>query len=766
MKNKIRIYKLASNLELSTKEIITVAQELGINVNSGLATVGDVDQDALIDYFQQKNSLKHLQTKVKLPFKIRTKTLDVKNKVSEFQNGKITIDVNNKIRELFQKIKTTKDLLDLVNAVNKYIYGKKHTNFKMKQFTYYAYHSIDKYTIFNIPKKSGGTREIYAPKKGLKNILNILNVLFQSTYKPHMSSHGFTRHRSVATNAKYHTGKNYVYNIDLKNFFPSIHQARIWKRLLYPPYNLTQDVTNMISNLVCYQYRDQSEKRNFLPQGAPTSPVLSNIICERLDKKLFQLAKTNNVKYTRYADDMTFSSDYNVYQDNSDFLNKLHKIIEEENFVLNDKKTRLQKRGYRQEVTGVIVNEKLNLSKRYIKNLRALIYLVSKYEEKKAQKIFGEKNSNKILQLVIQGKLQYLKMVKGKEDSTYKTLYKKYTDAYKLVEVQIVDKNNNETKKLIVKAHKNTECEHNPRELVEILKKFSQNGTAFKAAVHSEAEYHEFDGYDDFIQNLHSEWVEINPKLKKLSKRLHGKIYAFLFKDTLGNSEKDTWGDFKMTFGWSSPKLREWCNNTSQNINGNSPFSCSLDDKDIKKVNNQTISSFGNICRKVFKYEIEIRPDKNMRQLHNIFTKIKKELYEEGFTLSLDKQLKELDNYYTDTHWLEQGIKTIFSEIKTRDNYKDINVTVLNKDDLSCEIRIVHKGSKADRESSNLIKESNDGDFGTIKERLCSLCDWSIEAKCTDGNYRINYLKSEDVQESEKLNYEPEGFTHVLRFYK
>ena len=129
-------------------------------------------------------------------------------------------------------------------------------------------------------------------------------------------------------------------------------------------------------------------KRNVLPQGAPTSPVITNIICQRLDFLLSGVAKRFGLKYSRYADDITFSSMHNVYQTDSDFLKELHRIIAEQGFHIKESKTRLQKNGYRKEVTGLLVNEKANVQKRYIKQLRMWLYYWERYGYDRAYSFF------------------------------------------------------------------------------------------------------------------------------------------------------------------------------------------------------------------------------------------------------------------------------------------------------------------------------------------------------------------------------------------
>ena len=178
-------------------------------------------------------------------------------------------------------------------------------------------------------------------------------------------------------------------------------------------------------------------KKDFyvLPQGAPTSPIITNMICDKLDHRLGGLARRFGLNYTRYADDITFSSMHNVFQENSDFRKELVRIISDQRFVINDKKTRLQKRGSRQEVTGIIISDRLNVSQKYVRDIRNILYMWEKYGYSVAYaKFFPKykeekghvKKGNPDLVNVIDGKLMYLKMVKGEEDSVYKRLYTKF----------------------------------------------------------------------------------------------------------------------------------------------------------------------------------------------------------------------------------------------------------------------------------------------------------------------------------------------------
>ena len=158
------------------------------------------------------------------------------------------------------------------------------------------------------------------------------------------------------------------------------------------------NLANILASLCCTEMEVErkdiatnkwiTEKRNVLPQGAPTSPILSNLVCQRLDFLLSAVAKRFGLNYSRYADDITFSSMHNVYQSDSDFIKELHRIIKDQGFHIKESKTRLQKEGYRKEVTGLLVNDKVNVQKRYIKQLRMWLYYWETYGYERAQNYF------------------------------------------------------------------------------------------------------------------------------------------------------------------------------------------------------------------------------------------------------------------------------------------------------------------------------------------------------------------------------------------
>ena len=343
-----------------------------------------------------------------------------------------------RVKDLWSCMRTKKDLLHLLNVTLTGIYGEYSTMITMKQLTRFAFSSNEskRYTTFQIPKKKKGEfRTIDAPVPMLKYIQRGLNFILQSVYTPHTAAMGFVQHRSVVDNAKVHTGQCLVYNIDLKDFFPSITAGRLYHRLISKPFALNEEVASIITDLCCYT---NAEGRHVLPQGAPTSPTITNIICERLDTKLTRLAKVYGLKYTRYADDISFSGMSNVFSDEGKFCRSMRHIIEEEeHFTINKDKTRLCHRGMRQEVTGLTVNQQENVSRKYIKQLRTLIHNWEMNGYEKAQEVFAkhyaETNTRNVrskgthhIENIIAGKLMYLKMVKGETDCTYKNLNERF----------------------------------------------------------------------------------------------------------------------------------------------------------------------------------------------------------------------------------------------------------------------------------------------------------------------------------------------------
>ncbi|MFT5297094.1 MAG: RNA-directed DNA polymerase [Colwellia sp.] len=269
----------------------------------------------------------------------------------------------------------------------------------------YVIKPANQYTQFTIAKKNGGERIINAPTGKLKSIqsalsnllLDCLDELNNKKYpeselaKPNAKhskilkvkcssaqikqpslSHGFERKRSIITNAMMHLNQKNVLNIDLENFFNSFNFGRVRGFFIKNnDFKLDDHIATVIAQIACHN--------NELPQGSPCSPVITNLITYSLDIRLASLAKKHSCIYSRYADDITFSTREETFpakimrQDNEKFIagKKLRSEIIRSGFSINNKKTRIQFKDSRQDVTGLIVNQKPNTKKEYWRTARA-----------------------------------------------------------------------------------------------------------------------------------------------------------------------------------------------------------------------------------------------------------------------------------------------------------------------------------------------------------------------------------------------------------
>jgi retron-type reverse transcriptase len=219
------------------------------------------------------------------------------------------------------------------------------------------------YRIFQIPKKKG-MREIAEPLPELKREQrNIMKWLIARGIWGSKFAHGFTRGRSIRTNALWHTGKSIVLRVDLKDFFPSISKQRVVSVLIQ------EGIDRKTSAYIA----EKCTLNEYLPQGSPASPFLSNLVVKKLDYRLsgFMKKQPRSGHYTRYADDLCFSSDYPKL--NQDIPGIIY-IIEGEGFSINTAKTRIMRKNHRQSVTGVVVNKKPNISKEKRKRFRAELH--------------------------------------------------------------------------------------------------------------------------------------------------------------------------------------------------------------------------------------------------------------------------------------------------------------------------------------------------------------------------------------------------------
>jgi RNA-directed DNA polymerase len=293
-------------------------------------------------------------------------------------------------------------------------------------YSLYEVYKKNGYVSKKITKKNGSPRELLIPPSNLKSLQNKMLDILQKYYFASGAVHSFIKsrgqdRRNIITNASQHTEKYVVISVDIENFFDSINFGRVRGFFLSYPFRMPEKIATCFAQMTTY--------KNKLPQGAPTSPIISNFICHGIDNELNKLAKKDNLSYTRYADDIVVSSKKKLdnYEIGS-ITNKIIKIIETNGFKVNEKKTRVQFANQKQIVTGLVVNKKVNVKKRYMKQIRSMLHSwKTNGIDQAADKHFTLYNKQPkyhedraaSFRAIVKGKINFLGQVKGYENHQY-----------------------------------------------------------------------------------------------------------------------------------------------------------------------------------------------------------------------------------------------------------------------------------------------------------------------------------------------------------
>ncbi|MEO1330477.1 MAG: reverse transcriptase domain-containing protein, partial [Pseudomonadota bacterium] len=291
-----------------------------------------------------------------------------------------------------------------------------------------------RYASFEIPKRSGGVRRIDSPRGVIRQGQDRLLPILTALHRPHPSSHGFLEGRGIVTNAALHAGQRLVLNVDLADFFPTINFGRVRGLFRAAPFHMGDAAATVCAQLCTF--------KNGLPQGAPTSPILSNYIATGLDRRLSRLARRNRCRYSRYADDLTFSTNAPAFpvglclpvgeswEGGVAVGPELEREIAAAGFAPNPKKARLQSAHVRQAVTGVTVNVSPNVDRRRVRRIRAMIHAWRKFGLTEAGYAHLRHRAvsdapgppERVFRNTVYGELAFLKMVRGDEDPLYRKL--------------------------------------------------------------------------------------------------------------------------------------------------------------------------------------------------------------------------------------------------------------------------------------------------------------------------------------------------------
>ncbi len=270
------------------------------------------------------------------------------------------------------------------------------------------------YYTFDIPKKSGEVRIITAPEEGLKKVQQKILKQLAKIYQKPSSVYGFVAMDEseeyacpIVANAANHVNKRYVLTVDIHHFFESIKTKAVFQLFTNEPFHFPEKIALILTRLTTY--------KGCLPTGAPTSPMLSNLIFRDIDQKLEDLANKMGFTYSRYADDLTFSSNEPFHEE---FLEQLQSCIQP--FTLNNKKTRIKKHTQQQKVTGILVNEKVNIDRKWIKQLRAMLHdLKNNGVQKASFNHFKKANHESFFINRLRGNVAFLGQVRGICDKEY-----------------------------------------------------------------------------------------------------------------------------------------------------------------------------------------------------------------------------------------------------------------------------------------------------------------------------------------------------------
>jgi RNA-directed DNA polymerase len=292
------------------------------------------------------------------------------------------------------------------------------------------------YNCFQIPKKTGGNRKISAPRPLLKKSQQWILHNILEKIEVHNAAHGFCLNHSIVTNAQPHVGANIVINFDLKDFFPSISYPRV--KGLFKSFGYSE-TASIIFGLLCTEPTLKqieldgeihwllSWTERHLPQGAPTSPAITNLLCRTLDKRLTQMAKRYGFVYTRYADDLTFSACGDSLGNIANLMKGTRSIVKSEGFNINEEKTRLLRKSRQQEVTGIVVNDKVNVSREKLKRFRATLYQIEK--DGLIGKHWGDSKKRDLIPS-LEGFANFVFMVNPEKGSLFREQVKRIKEKY------------------------------------------------------------------------------------------------------------------------------------------------------------------------------------------------------------------------------------------------------------------------------------------------------------------------------------------------
>ena len=249
-----------------------------------------------------------------------------------------------------------------------------------------------------LPKKSGGYRNLSVPEEVLKSIQKRISEVLLIHMPVSRYAKAYRFGSSTLRNAKHHVGKQMVLKLDILHFFDSIRYSTV-KDIVFPE-EIYAEPLRILLTMLCYH-------KDALPQGAPSSPAITNIILYEFDEQIGQWCRARGIAYTRYCDDMTFSGDF----DPAEVIRFVRPELKKLGFLLNEQKTRIQRSAQQQSVTGIVVNEKLSIPADYRRKLRQELYYCRKFGIQEHLQKIGLETPDDTYRMQLLGKVNYVLQV-------------------------------------------------------------------------------------------------------------------------------------------------------------------------------------------------------------------------------------------------------------------------------------------------------------------------------------------------------------------
>lgn len=646
------------------------------------------------------------------------------------------------------------------------------------------------YTLNEIPKRSGGVRTIHAVNGRLRVLQKVAYNWLSNNYSPRHEAKGFVIGGGIIENAKIHRNKKLVICYDLKDFFPSITFARVQGMFMSFPFEFAKPKATLFAQICCLP-----DENGPIPQGGVTSPFVSNMICRRLDTRLHKLAIIKRMQYSRYADDLTFSTDDNVNYEK--FTKIVKDIIEDEHFELNEEKSRIRTIGDRQIVTGIVVNEGLNVNRKYIRSLRATLHncymhgILSQIDKKTKYKdpwntcspIKKIANKNYILykngkSIEIKaakekfmehllGRIQFIGHVAKSNEHLNPIHYNKRKEIFKkLKNMHDKVKLNEGISGRIAWQAKNALNKHRNNSLIEEIKEYSRNelndfvfeqkksDPRYFTSSFSEGDIMKYrDEVSNFAQYPSPTNEMVMQYLNSLKDSENTVLGKLVHNTTISMGQ---FNNFKKQFGKDKFKLPKRLRD-SFDIFINTDVLNFIKDK---KTNFNTFSDERFVENTIYKFK------RNTRFSNTKGTKMKdetdlvktiKRAFKQNNPNNIEINVDEINafGFYTDVTRVKYALKLIIESMLDNSNGNTV----------FCKTEIQNKAIEIFDDNPEPLNILPNRDFvhGKLRKAiyyLIALCDYSIIANFNNGGWKeINMMKDE-VTDSVEYH----GFTHRLTF--